>query len=136
MGLAITLAASIGVLRFVAELLLWRRTAVREAIVEALPVNTLATVLGALAVTAYAIGAIYFLFRGSQEAAADGAASLFSSPQWQERARTFIELTSLLFLALFVVLTRNGPDHAGPPPVALRDRRTRAKRLHRGETAR
>jgi branched-chain amino acid transport system permease protein len=104
-GWAIGLAAAIGILRLIFDLFVWRRILSRKGIVKAPPSARLGPILTGFIGFAYLIGAAYYLIPGAQDAVADAVAGLFTGAAWQARARTFVELTALLFLGIFVVLS-------------------------------
>ncbi len=105
MGWAIALAAAIGLLRLVFDLFVWRKILSRKRDGKAeQPLKTRTVLIGVIGFT-YLVGAAYYLIPNAQNAVAETFAGLFASPSWQDGARTFIELTSLIFLAAFVILT-------------------------------
>ena len=105
LGLALALAAAIGLLRLVFDLFVWRKVFSRKRDGKAeQPLKTRTVLIGVIGFT-YLVGAAYYLIPNAQEAVAATFASLFASQSWQDGARTFIELTSLIFLAAFVILT-------------------------------
>ncbi len=107
LGAAFALAASIGVVRLLFDLFVWRGFG-RETLNRILPKGKRGTVVFALIIVAYLVGAIYFLIPGSRDAVAAGTSGLFADPDWQSRARIFISLSGLLFLTVFVVLSTMG----------------------------
>jgi branched-chain amino acid transport system permease protein len=106
LGSAISLAAAIGVLRLTFDLLVWRGVLSRGQIRGALPSGKLKSALAALIAIAYLFGAVFFLIPGAHDTATDAVAGIFLG--WQGSVRTFMELTGVLFLAAFVVLTTMG----------------------------
>ncbi len=108
MGWAIGLAASIGLLRLVFDLIVWRKILSRGGVAKIRPTAKLGAVLGGLLVFAYLLGAAYYLIPGARVAIADTAAALFLWAGADAGARKFVELTSLVFLSVFVVMTVMG----------------------------
>jgi branched-chain amino acid transport system permease protein len=106
LGSVIALAAAIGVLRLTFDLLVWRGVLSRRQIRGALPSGKLKSALAALIAIAYLFGAVFFLIPGAHDTATDAVAVIFLG--WQGSVRTFMELTGVLFLAAFVVLTTMG----------------------------
>jgi branched-chain amino acid transport system permease protein len=105
MGLAVSLSAGIGLLRLIFDLFVWRRILSGKLAVKILPRGGLRIALAAVLILAYLLGAFYFLYPEASTLASDGAASLFEGSGWQENIRNIVELTSVLFLASFVVIT-------------------------------
>ncbi len=104
-GLALSLAAGIGVIRLFFDLIVWRRYLSRTVVGAWLTSANLQAALAALIAAFYLLGAVYFLVPGSRDAAAASAASLFADPAWRNWAAIFIQLTGFLFLAVFVVIS-------------------------------
>jgi branched-chain amino acid transport system permease protein len=105
LGLALSIAAAIGVLRFLIDMFIWRSVIRRSAFGALFASVNLRLVFGGLALIAYLIGAVYFLVPGARDAAADAVASLFANSAWDDNSRTFMTLTTVLFLATFIILT-------------------------------
>ncbi|WP_088342755.1 MULTISPECIES: high-affinity branched-chain amino acid ABC transporter permease LivM [Rhodomicrobium] len=106
-GAAFSLAATVGVVRFLFDLFVWRGLG-REIMQRWLPAGTLGTVMTALVIAAYLLGAYYFIVPGSRLALAETLSDIFGDNEWRSRSRIFVELTGQLVIAVFIVLSAMG----------------------------
>jgi branched-chain amino acid transport system permease protein len=108
LGTAVSLAVGIGLLRLFFDLVVWRKLVAVSAIARILPTGASSPAVLGLIFLMYVLGGFYFLLPGFRLEAASDISSLFGSPEWQNRARIAVELTGIVFLAMFVVLSTMG----------------------------
>lgn len=108
LGTAVGLAVGIGLLRLFFDLFVWRKLVAVGAIARILPSGVSSPVVLGLIAVMYLIGGFYFFVPGLRLEAATDIGNLLSSPAWQSRLRITIELTGIVFLAIFVVLSAMG----------------------------
>jgi branched-chain amino acid transport system permease protein len=108
LGTAVSLAVAVGVVRLLFDLFVWRKLVGANAIARILPSGPSSPAILGLIALIYVLGGFYFIVPGSRIEAASDIAALFSSPAWQTRARVAVELTGIVFLAIFVVLSTMG----------------------------
>ena len=108
LGTAVSLAVGVGLLRLFFDLFVWRKLVAVNAIARILPSGVSSPVVLGLIGLMYVLGGFYFLVPGFRLEAASDISSLFGSPEWQNRARITVELTGIVFLAIFVVLSSMG----------------------------
>ncbi len=105
LGMAIGIAIGIGLLRLFFDLFVWRRVLSGENAINILPKGSLRIFLVALLGCAYVLGGAYFFLSGGSTFASDWAAGLFDNLAWGANVTAIITLTSVLFLATFVIIT-------------------------------
>lgn len=105
LGVAIALSVGIGLLRLFFDLFVWRRILSGSAATRFLPTGALRVFLLIVLGLCYLLGAVYFLLPDSTTFISDGFAALFASEDSKDNASTFIELTSVLFLATFAIIS-------------------------------
>jgi branched-chain amino acid transport system permease protein len=108
LGTAVSLAVGVGLLRLFFDLFVWRKLVAVNAIARLLPSGVSSPVVLGLIALMYVLGGFYFLLPGFRLEAASDISNLFGSPEWQNRARIAVELTGIVFLAIFVVLSTMG----------------------------
>ena len=108
LGTAVGLAVGVGVGRLFLDLFVWRKLVAVNAIARLLPSGVSSPVVLGLIALMYVLGGAYFLVPGFRLEAASDISSLFGSPEWQNRARIAVELTGIVFLAMFVIMSTMG----------------------------
>jgi branched-chain amino acid transport system permease protein len=108
LGTAVGLAVGVGLVRLFFDLFIWRKLVAVNAIARILPSGMSSPVVLGAIVLMYLLGGAYFLLPGFRIEAASDISSLFGSPEWQNRARIAVELTGIVFLAMFVVMSTMG----------------------------
>jgi hypothetical protein len=105
LGSAVGLAVAVALIRLFFDLFVWRRLIGGNLTAKLMPSGLSSpAMLGAVALL-YLFGAYFFLVPGARVEAGNDIADLFGG---SERARTAVELLSMLFMSVFVVLTSMG----------------------------
>jgi branched-chain amino acid transport system permease protein len=105
LGQALALAAGIGVLRFVFDLFVWRGFLGEGRVLQAMAGGGWRIALTVIIGLAYIIGAIYFFVPGSMQSSRTDIGALFPAGNWRENITAALELTTVVFLAVFVVVS-------------------------------
>jgi branched-chain amino acid transport system permease protein len=103
LGTAVSLAVGVGLIRLFFDLVIWRKALGANAIALILPSGLSSPLILGLVLLAYLLGGVYFLVPGARLDAAANLSGFIGSPAWQNRARIAIELSGIVFLAVFVV---------------------------------